>query len=109
MIEQSYGKTGHFPITCPRLLNLIDQDQKKKSDYALTLLVYLKNNGHVMDTAQEMFFHRNSILKRMKQISEALKVDLSDYNVRSELLFHFKVIDYANAIGQTEALMELIH
>ena len=109
LIEQSYGKTGHFPITCPRLLNLIDQDQKKKSDYALTLLVYLKNNGHIMDTAQEMFFHRNSILKRMKQISEALKLDLSDYNVRSELLFHFKVIDYAKAIGQTEALMELIH
>ncbi len=22
----------------------------------LTLLVYLKNNGHIMDTAQELFF-----------------------------------------------------
>lgn len=109
LVEQYYRETAHFPITCPRLLKLIHQDQEKKSDYALTLLVYLKNNGHIMDTAQEMFFHRNSILKRIKQISESLKLDLSDYNTRAELLFNFKVIDYAKAIGKTEALMELIH
>lgn len=108
MIQQYYRETEHFPITCPRLLELIDQDAEKKSDYALTLLVYLKNNGHIMDTAQELFFHRNSILKRIKQISDFLKLDLADYNTRADLLFQFKVVDYAKAMGKTEELMSLV-
>ena len=108
MIQQYYRETEHFPITCPRLLKLMEQDLVKESNYALTLLVYLKNNGHIMDTAQELFFHRNSILKRIKQISEFLKLDLTDYSTRADLLFQFKVVDYAKATGKAEELMALV-
>lgn len=109
LIEKYYQETRHFPLTCLRLLQMMDQDEKKKSDYTRTLLVYLKNNGHIMDTAQELFFHRNSILKRIKQISDLLQLDLGDYNTRAELLFNFKILDCARALGKTEALMDLIH
>ncbi len=107
MIEREYAATKHFPLTYLRLIKLISLDEEKNTELTRTLIIYLRNNGHIIGTAQEMFFHRNSILNRIKQISEILNMDLSDYKTREELLFNFKVIDYAKSIGKTAQLMEL--
>jgi len=108
LIEREYLETKRFPITCMRLLRMISLDAEKNTDYARTLLVYLQNSCHVNATAKKMFFHRNSVLNRIRQISDMLKMDMMDYKARTELLFDFKVIDYAKAVGKMEQLMELI-
>lgn len=107
LVHREYQETKYFPVTRMNLLRLIWQDEKRKTDYAHTLFVYLKNNGHVIETAQEMYFHRNSILHRIKQISDFLQLNLSDHKVREELFFNFRVIDYAKAIGKMEELMAM--
>lgn len=107
LIDREYNDAGYFPVTRPRLLYMLRQDEAKHTELARTLFVYLKNNGHIIETAQEMFFHRNSILHRIKQISEILKVDLADCRVREELFFNFRVIDYARAAGKMEELLKM--
>lgn len=108
LLEKEYLRKKRFPITCIRLIKMISLDAEKETDYARTLLVYLQHNCHITETAQDLFLHRNSIYNRIRQISDMLNMNLEDYNTRSELLFDFKVIDYAKAIGKMDQLMELI-
>ncbi len=108
LIEREYLETKRFPMTCMRLLRMISQDVEKNTDYARTLLVYLQNRCQVNATAKKIFLHRNSVLNRISQISDMLKMDLTLSETTTELLLDFKVIDYAKAVGKMEQLMELI-
>lgn len=108
LIEREYLETKRFPMTCMRLLRMISLDAEKNTDYARTLLIYLQNRCQINATAKEMFFHRNSVLNRIRQISDMLKMDPTVCETSTELLHDFKVIDYAKAVGKMEQLMALI-
>ena len=53
-------------------------DEKHESDLIATLRQYLKNNGSINKTAEEMFIHKNTILYRMNKIKELLNCGLED-------------------------------
>ena len=95
VIRNYKESTGWFPIYFPKLLQLIQEDQEKGTNYAYTLFCYLKNERHVSNTAREMYIHRNSIINRIERIQEFMDIDLNDYNTRITLMLAFRVIDYA--------------
>lgn len=47
-------------------------------DLILTLKAYLQNNMNYSQTAKNMFIHINTVRKRIEQISEIMKIDLTD-------------------------------
>ena len=72
---------------------LKDYDIKNTSNLCEVLRCYLTHNGSVMDTAEELYVHRNTINYKLNKVSEILKVNLSDLDTRLQLLLGFMLGD----------------
>lgn len=55
---------------------LTDYDQQNNTDLLETLLNLCQNNFNTIQTANQMYLHRNSLYKRFSRISEILDMDL---------------------------------
>lgn len=84
ILEEYYEKT---------ILPLIEYDIKNDSDLAIVLRSYLKHNGSVKETSDELFVHRNTINYKLSKISEILGLDLSLLNSRLILSLGFMLED----------------
>lgn len=84
ILEEYYSKT---------VLPLIEHDQKNDSDLARVLWCYLKHNGSVKDTADELFVHRNTINYKLNRAAEILDVELSSLDTRLQLTIGFMLQD----------------
>ncbi|MGI6553500.1 MAG: PucR family transcriptional regulator [Bacillota bacterium] len=58
--------------------NLKLYDAQNQTELVKTLICYLKNNGNLRRTAEEMFIHKNSVLYRIKKIEEITGLKLND-------------------------------
>ena len=72
---------------------LIDYDKKNDSFLADVLCSYLKNNGSVKETADELFIHRNTVNYKINKIEELLNIDLSSLDTRLQLRVGFMIQD----------------
>lgn len=72
MYEESVGK-------------LLLADERDGNGLLETLEIYLKNNGNAVQTAQKLYIHRNTLLKRLEKIEELLDVSLEDAYTRNDL------------------------
>lgn len=57
---------------------LIEHDRRKSGAYIKTLDTYLRNEMSVTKTAQELYIHRSSLLKRLDSIQRLLGDDLTN-------------------------------
>ena len=55
---------------------LQDYDRQNNADLLDTLLNLCQNNFNTIQTANQMYLHRNSLYKRVDRISEILDMDL---------------------------------
>ena len=71
------------------------EDYDKKNDSSLTAVLrsYLKNNGSVKETADELFIHRNTVNYKINKIEELLNMDLSSLDTRLQLSIGFMLED----------------
>lgn len=67
------------------ILPLVEYDQKNESNLTQILQCYLKNNGSVKETADELFVHRNTINYKLAKIKELTNMDLSTLDARMQL------------------------
>lgn len=74
-----------------KLKQLVDYDQMNQTDHTSFLEIYFEEGCRVQETAKRLYLHRNSINYKLKKIEEILHCDLSDFNVRVELLVALKV------------------
>lgn len=84
ILEEYYAKT---------ILPLTEYDEKNDSDLAQVLWCYLKHDGSVKDTADELFVHRNTINYKLNRAAELLNVNLSSLDVRLQLTLGFMLKD----------------
>ena len=70
-----------------------DYDKKNNSDLTDVLRSYLKNNGSVKETADELFIHRNTVNYKINKIEELLNMDLSSLDSRLQLSVGFMLKD----------------
>lgn len=64
---------------------LEEYDQSNGTDYLDFLNVYFYSNCNINDMADKLFIHRNTVVYKIKKISELLDSDLSDIEVRVRL------------------------
>lgn len=57
------------------------------------LWCYLKHNGSVKDTADELFVHRNTINYKLNRVAEILNLNLSSLDTRLQLTLGFMLQD----------------
>ena len=67
--EQIYEET----IAC-----LDRYDHENNTDFLYTLEKYMENNYSVVQTAEELFIHRNTMTGRLNKITELLNMDWQD-------------------------------
>lgn len=63
-----------------RFEKIIAYDRKKETNFNDTILCYVKNQGEIRKTAEEMHQHINTIRYRLKRIHEFLGYDEKNYN-----------------------------
>ena len=64
---------------------LDEYDALNNSNLVEVLDCYMKHNGSVQDTAEELFVHRNTVNYKIKKIEALLNVDITKFSVRNEL------------------------
>lgn len=69
-------------IISRNLFDLVDYDQRKGTEYIKTLDLYLKNEMSITKTADALFIHRSSLLKRLEKLQRMLEDDLSSPDKR---------------------------
>ncbi|MDO5126984.1 MAG: PucR family transcriptional regulator ligand-binding domain-containing protein [Eubacteriales bacterium] len=75
------------------IMPLVDYDKTNNSNLTEVLRKYLQNNGSVIDTANEMYVHRNTINYKLKKIEEILDVDLSSLDFRIHAALGLYLLD----------------
>ncbi len=76
-----------------QLGRLLSYSEGKNTDLCNTLHTFLQNNGNVKNTAEELYIHRSSLLYRLERIESLLDVQLSDAEVRFNLMLALKLHD----------------
>ncbi len=77
-----------------KLKVLIDSDQGTGTEYLKTLKVYLETGKSYIASAEILFVHRNTVLQRIKKITELLEIDLRDFDVTNEYYLMLKILEY---------------
>lgn len=78
LLESCLGSITLDAALSPGLRALREQDASRGTEYTRTLFVYLRNEMSVVHTAQELFIHRSSLLKRLDKIQRLLGDSLQD-------------------------------
>lgn len=68
-------------------------DEKNQSDLVTVLRSYLKHNGSVKETADELYLHRNTINYKLSRVESLLDIDLSSLDSRLQLSIGFMLLD----------------
>lgn len=92
-LEQCVAKYPADQMIHPGLLKLMEQDKEKGSELLRTLRIYLETDSNATRTAEQMYIHRSSLLKRLERIRQVTGVDLSDSAARFYLQLSFQLID----------------
>ena len=65
-------------LVSPELLNMIEYDRKKGTQYFETFKEYLLNERDIPKTSERLIIHRTTLLYRLKKIQSMLNVNLED-------------------------------
>lgn len=65
---------------------LEEYDETSGGNLIETLTCYMKHNGSVQDAAEELYVHRNTVNYKLKKIESLLDVNLTDFQVRTNLM-----------------------
>lgn len=71
----------------------MDYDMCNNIDNSEILRIYLENDRSVSKTASIKNLHRNSIIYRINQIEDILKIDLDNFNERMRLILTYHAMD----------------
>ena len=78
----------------PSIFKLEQYDLENDTEYLKTLYYYLVNERRLLETANVLGIHRNTMRYRAERLTELLEVNLDDSFVRMRLLFSFAVKKY---------------
>lgn len=82
LLHACTSEMGAHSLISRSILMLQDHDQAKGTEYVKTLDIYLRNEMSITRTAEELFIHRSSLMKRLDKIQRIIKDDLDDPDVR---------------------------
>lgn len=64
------------------LIALLDNDRRRGTEYIKTLDTYLQNETRITQTAEALYIHRSSLIKRLDKIQRLLGDDLGNPDAR---------------------------
>ena len=80
----------------PGLEKLAQYDQKKNTEYFLTLQQYIDSAMDISITAQTLNIHKNTLYYRLNKIKEIIGADLNDMRIIERILLTYKLQNWLN-------------
>lgn len=72
---------------------LLENDQSKHTQLYETLLAYLTHSRSLIETAQVLYLHRNTLSRRLEAIQKVLRINLNDTNDLVEVYLATRAAD----------------
>ncbi len=86
------SSTSNIEMIHPAITSLETYDDVHGSEYLRTLWVFLRHERNLVNTAEDLGIHRNSLVYRVKRISELIPdVDLDDPETREHLIISYRI------------------
>ena len=83
---------GH--LVAPELLALIDYDERKGTEYFVTLRVFLQSERNIPEASKTLIIHRTTLVYRIKRIQALTGLNLDDPEQRLYLQLSLKLLEY---------------
>lgn len=98
MYTQHFFGTQHYSnikyVFHPHIITLMIYDRQHNDNLLAVLRTYLKTGKNIMHTANSMYMHRNTVTRKLKQITELIDDDLSSSNSIFQFMLSFYLLDY---------------
>ncbi len=100
-VQEYVQRNGHTDICYlahPALVHIARYDAQRGTNLRQVLYQYLVFGGNVQRSAAELYMHRNTVMNKLKKISEMVPLDLSDGLLCQRLLLSCQVLEYAEKV-----------
>lgn len=100
-VQEYVRRNGHMDICYlahPALVHLARYDTRHGTNLRQVLYQYLVFGGNVQRTAAALYMHRNTVLNKLKKISEMVSFDFSDGLLCQRLLLSCQLLEYAEKV-----------
>ena len=86
------------------LQKLLDHDRYNHTGYVHTIRIYLAHNCNATKTAEHLYIHRHTLMKRLQNISALCGINFTDYYMRVYMSLAILIHDYFTywSIGATK-------
>lgn len=93
MYDRIVSEFSYDQLIFSGVRKLIDYDRKNGTDYLATLKCYLSNNCNSTHTADEMFIHRTTLIRRIDRIQEICEINFDDREMHIYLVLSFWILE----------------
>jgi hypothetical protein len=91
------SETANLLEVCtPELLELIEYDKTKKTEYTMSLYYFIINNLNMQRTSDILHIHYNTLKYRLQRIEEFHSLDLSSELIQLNLRLSFLILEHVN-------------
>lgn len=80
-------------VTAPALSVIRKMDEEKGTELYTTLKIYLRSGGNASKSAEKLFIHRSSLMKRLNKIEKVTGIDLENADTRLYLLLSYQLLE----------------
>lgn len=89
-----YSETNLRYLIHQSIYNLYLFDKSHDTNLTKILYTYLMNKQNIKITAEKLFMHRNTVMKKLKQIEEITDENLDDVDFQYKAIFSYLIIQY---------------
>ncbi|MEU5694790.1 helix-turn-helix domain-containing protein [Actinosynnema sp. NPDC020468] len=83
--------TGGGPAISTPVSRLLAHDDEHHTDFAQSLVVYLREFGSVHDAARALHVHANTLRYRLRRLSDLCGIDLADHDARFKAMLELRI------------------
>ena len=96
---------GLMYLSHPAITYLTRYDEENDNNLRFTLYFYLLSDKSIAATAQRLHMHRNTVMYKLKKISELCNLDLDDPYLCERLLFSCQLARYYEEINRSKKIL----
>lgn len=98
LLEQATKEMPPSMVVHEKLLQLIESDRTKNTEYIKTLSMYFNNQFNAQKTAEKLFIHRSTLMYRLDKIKKILGCNFTDPDEVLYIMLSLRLLDYLQNI-----------
>lgn len=93
LMQQCTVQYPAIEVTAPALNMIRKMDEEKGTDLYESLKIYLELGGNASQSAEKLYIHRSSLMKRLNKIEKVTGIDLENADTRLYLMISYQLLE----------------